>query len=432
MSTKIKRVSTGYSPREFQQYIHERVKRFSVIVAHRRFGKTHLAINHILHKGLTNPLKTPQYAYIAPLFGQAKRVAWQIFKQYALNIPGAYANEAELRIDIPRPAQGDFIRILLLGADNPDNLRGIYLDGAVLDEYADMNPSVWTRVIRPTLSDRIGWAMFIGTLKGENAFYKMYLRGKADPEWFAELFPASRTNVIPKEELESARKEMTEDDYSQEYECVVASIQGAIYGKEMQAARKEGRVRRVPFQPALPVRTFWDLGINDTTAIWFMQEVHGEYHAIDYMEDSGVALPEWVKRVKNTPYSIEEHILPHDAKARSFETGKTREETFRSLGLRVRVLPKIAIEDGIHAAKMIFARVYFDEEKCERGLEALSQYQRKWDEKNMIFSSAPLHNFASNGSDAFRYFALGTREERTMGRRNLQTVAESEYNLFTG
>jgi hypothetical protein len=191
-----KRITTGYEPRPLQAKLHLALTRFNVLVIHRRFGKTVFSINEMIDKGLRNPLKNPQYAYFAPFYGQAKRVAWDYLKDYTKNLPGVITNEADLRVEIPRPATGDKIRFMLLGADNPGAIRGIYLDGAILDEYAEMDPTVWGQVIRPTLSDRLGWAIFIGTPKGQNHFHEVYNKAQINDTWFTALYKATDTNII--------------------------------------------------------------------------------------------------------------------------------------------------------------------------------------------------------------------------------------------
>ena len=184
-------VTTGYSPRPLQAKIHRELKRFNVLVCHRRFGKTHLCLNEIIDRGLRCPHRNPQYSYVAPTYGQAKRVAWSILKEYVKDLPNLEINESELRIDIPRPHLGDHVRILLLGAENPGSVRGIYLDGVVLDEFAEMSPVIWSQVLRPALSDRLGWAIFIGTPKGTNAFYDLYRAAQENKEWYSAIFRAS-------------------------------------------------------------------------------------------------------------------------------------------------------------------------------------------------------------------------------------------------
>ena len=430
---KVERVSTGYVPRPLQAELHLKLKRFNVLVCHRRFGKTVFAINDKIDKALRNPLLNPQYAYFAPFYGQAKRVAWDYLKEYTKNIPGATANEADLRIDIPRPAMRDRIRFMLLGADNPGSIRGIYLDGATLDEYAEMDPLIWSQVIRPALADRKGWASFIGTPKGQNHFHDIYQKALTDPKWFTAIFRASETGIIDPEELAEARRAMSPEEFEQEFECsFTAALIGAYFGKEMEAAEKEKRVCKVPWDKSVPVDTFWDLGIGDTTAIWFMQQVGREYHAIDYVEDSGRDLAYFVSELRRRPYVYREHVLPHDAAARELGTGKTRQETLRDHGLeRTIIQPRQSLEDGIHAARMMLSKVWFDQEKCARGITALKNYERKWDAKNKIFSSKPHHNWASHGSDAFRIFALGSRDNSVrQNRRNLPRQALSSYDVL--
>jgi hypothetical protein len=189
-------------------------KRFGVVVCHRRFGKTYWAVNTLIHAALTTKKAEARFAYIAPFYKQSKQVAWDYFKQFTHMIPGLTYNEAELRLDMPNGA-----RIRLYGGDNPDTLRGIYLDGVVLDEVADMRPNVWGEVIRPTLTDRLGWAVFIGTPKGIDLFYEIYQKALIESDWFAKIYRADETGLIPSDELAAARREMTEQQYAQEFLC---------------------------------------------------------------------------------------------------------------------------------------------------------------------------------------------------------------------
>lgn len=159
---------------------HTRKERWACMVAHRRAGKTVACVNELIKGALTCTLPDPRFAYVAPYYAQAKDVAWQYLKQYTSVIPGMSANESELRVDLPGGR-----RIRLYGAENYDRMRGLYLDGVVLDEYADMDPRVWPQVIRPALSDRRGWAAFIGTPKGRNSFYDLFDAAGKSPEWFA-------------------------------------------------------------------------------------------------------------------------------------------------------------------------------------------------------------------------------------------------------
>jgi phage terminase large subunit len=210
------RIATGYAPRPLQRHVHRNLRRFNVLVCHRRFGKTVLAVNELVHQSLLCPLPAPRHAYLAPLRKQAKRVAWDYLKHYTARLPWRRVVEGELRIDLPGG------RCLFLdGADNPDALRGLYLDGVVLDEYGQMPAHAWREVVRPALADRQGTAIFIGTPKGRNAFHDLYSGAEAQSaelrsEWFAALFRASETGVVPAAELAAAWREMDDALFAQE------------------------------------------------------------------------------------------------------------------------------------------------------------------------------------------------------------------------
>lgn len=431
---ELRKISTGYHPRPLQERMHTQLARFNVIVCHRRFGKTVFSLNELIDRALRNDRKNPQYAYIAPTYGQAKRVAWDYLKDFTRNIPGVSYNESELRVEIARAGRGDKIKIWLLGAENPDTIRGIYLDGVVLDEFAEMNPVIWSSVVRPALSDREGWAIFIGTVKGRNHFYDIYHAAIQEENWFTALFRASETNVLPQVELDDAAASMSEEEYAQEYECDWgAALIGAYYGKQISALEKDGRITEVPYDPAVPVETWWDLGIGDTTAIWFTQKVGANYHVIDYLEMSGVGLDWYVKELQKQKYLYGDVFLPHDAAARDLSTGKTRIEVLRSLwpGRRIHVVPRQDVEDGINAARMILPKCYFDSAKTVDGIAALRSYQKKWDAKNKIYIDKPLHDWSSHAADAFRMFAIGNKYDRpSMEGRNLPRTANNSFNIF--
>jgi hypothetical protein len=220
-------VTIPYRPRPVQKVIHKGLEshRWNVCVAHRRMGKTVMMINHLIKSALRNRLLNPRYAYVAPFYQQAKQIAWDYLKFYTAGIPGVSCNESELRVDLPNGA-----RIKLYGADNPDAMRGLYLDGVVLDEYADMKPLIWTEVLRPTLSDREGFAVFIGTPKGLNQFYDIYQMGLYDEHWFASLHTVDDTGIISPEELASAiASGMTTSAVQQEFYCDFTASNEDVY-----------------------------------------------------------------------------------------------------------------------------------------------------------------------------------------------------------
>ena len=405
-------IKTGYAPRPLQAEIHQSLKRFNVLVCHRRFGKTVLCINELIDSALRCDRPMPRYAYIAPLYRQAKQAAWDYLKGYTQELPDRVPYDSELKIEMPNKG-----RIQLFGADNPDAIRGVYLDGVILDEYAQMPPKLWTEVIRPALSDRKGWAIFIGTPKGRNEFCRLYeyAQEDTDDEWFGALYRASETNVIDATELESARRVMSEEEYAQEYECSFeAAIMGAYYGKLMAQAERDGRITSVPHDAA-EVETWWDLGIGDATSIWFIQRVGKELRAIDFYESSGEGLAHYAKVLKDKSndlgYNYSVHLLPHDAEVRELGTGKSRREILVGLGIKPEIQRRESVQEGIEAVRTIIPMTWFDAEKCARGIEALRQYRKHFDEKRQAFSNHPLHDWTSHPADAFRTGARYRRAE---------------------
>jgi len=387
--------------------LHRRKKRFTVIVAHRRFGKTVLGISELLHAAARTDRKASRYAYLAPFQRQAKAVVWDMLKDQARAFKVARFHEGELRCDLENGA-----RISLYGGDDPDSLRGLYLDGVVLDEFQQMDPRLWSEVIRPALADRKGWALITGTPMGRNALWQLYERAKAAPGWAAALYRASETEALPAEELAAARAAMSEEEYAQEFECSFdAAIRGAYYGKLIAQAEAEKRIGRVPHEPSLLVHTAWDLGIGDATAIWFYQRHRREIRIIDYAEASGAGLDHYARLLQAKGYAYGEHVLPHDARVQELGSGKTRVETLTALGIRPRVLSAHRVEDGINAVRQLLPRCWFDAETCGRGLEALRNYRSEWDERRQAFRERPLHDWSSHAADAFRYLAMGLREE---------------------
>lgn len=377
-------------------------------VAHRRAGKTVAFINEAIKSALTCPLPNPRYGYVAPLLGQAKSVAWDYVKNYCSPIPGVKFNESELRADLPNGG-----RVRLFGADNYDALRGLYFDGVILDEFGDMDPRAWTEVIRPQLSDRNGWAAFAGTPRGKNKFYDLRNLAKSGEEgWALWELKASETHVLSADELADARNTLDEAAYQREYECSFdATIEGAYYAAEMTAVETSKRICRLPVEAIVKVDTAWDLGIDDATAIWFIQDVGQERRIIDYMEVSGEGLPSIVKRLEERGYRYGRHILPHDVEVRELGSGKSRKQTLEDMGLRnIDIIPAMEVADGINAVRLVLANCWFDGERCARGIEALKQYRREWDGKRQTWRERPLHDWSSHAADAFRYFALSRKQ----------------------
>lgn len=342
-----------------------------------------------------------RFAYIAPTYKMAKNISWDYLKHYSKDIPGIKTNESELRIDYPNGA-----RITLYGADNPDSLRGIKLRGVVFDEYSQQPSNIFGEIIRPTLADTRGYAIWIGTPKGKNEFYRLYKKAKGR-KWLRLLLETKDTNLIPQEELDDAREMMTPDEYEQEWNCSFeASIQGAYYADQIRKAREENRIGKVPYEMSLPVNTYWDLGVGDSTTIGFFQKLGAEERMIDYYEASGEGIKHYIDILEKKKYTYGIHTAPHDIEVRELGTGKSRKVVASALGLDFQVAPNLPIDDGINSVRMRFNKLWIDEEKCQKFIDAITQYHKEWDDKRGEFKNQPFHDWTSHAADMLRYWAV--------------------------
>tara|TARA_B110000285_G_scaffold95349_1_gene108763 strand:- start:142 stop:1434 length:1293 start_codon:yes stop_codon:yes gene_type:complete len=423
-----KQIIIPYSPRKPQQQIHDALDsfRYSVIIMHRRGGKSMAGINHMIKYAFTHTMPNIRMAYVAPTFRQAKSIAWDYIKQFTKEIPGIKYNETELRCDFPNGA-----RITLYGIDaNPDALRGNYYDLVVMDEVQLIDPDVFPKVILPALSDRKGKCLFIGTpLSTRNYLYDLYKKANADPAWYCKVFKASETGIIDKFELDQLKKNMTEEEYRQEFECdFSASISGTIYGKIIDKLDADGNITNISYDPGYPVHTAWDIGYSDSTCILFFQEIGRQIYVIDSLVQSGEGLPYFVKEVKNRDYVYGEHYAPHDIEQHDFSNGMTRREVAYQLGIRFKVASKLSVEEGIHMTSMLLSRSFFDQKQCEIVIDALRHYHRKWNVNNKLFSK-PVHDWSSHICDALRVAAVSLTEG-TKGKQAPQQKAENSYQVF--
>ena len=438
-----------YCPRPLQWRFHEERTRFCVLLCHRRFGKTVAAVNDLIRQALRSGREDWRAAYAAPFLGQAKAVAWDYCKSFAQAVPGTRFLESELTCVLPTGA-----RIRLLGTENANALRGLYLDDLVLDEPADMPRQVWTQVLRPMLADRQGRALFCGTPQGtDNLLYDVWQQAGADSTglWSRFRFPASETGYLPQAELKAARNGMDEAEYLQEFECsFAAAVRGAYYAPLIDAAEREGRVHPLPHAPELSVHTAWDLGMDDATAIWFFQvEPSGNWRILDYYEASGEGLAHYahVLAEKSHPqgattvdggmagrgFTYGLHIAPHDIRVRELGTGQSRWETAAQLGIRFATAPALPLADGIDAVRRHLPRFWFDAGACAPGLKALRAYRRRWRagaaQNSQGGGSGPLHDWASHAADALRYAVTGFRPLQDAGGPHR---ARTDYNVLGG
>lgn len=399
-----------YQPRSVFLPLHNRSKRWTVVVAHRRAGKTVAMCADLVIGALETALPKPQFAYLAPQRDQAKRVAWAYLKDLTKPFQTKQPNESELKITISNGHQGEST-IYVAGADNYDALRGMYFDGVVLDEVGQIRPSAWYTVLRPALSDRRGWAIFAGTPAGKNMFWNLREEARLNPDSHLLLeLPASKTGIIHPDELRDAKAQMTDDAYLVEYECSFdAAVPGAYYAKLVSDAYDQGRVGQHQVDPAFPVHLVADLGFTDSCSWWGWQETPDGYRVVEFMEDDNQPIAHYIDWVKARPYKVGQVWLPHDAKAKSLQTGKSIIEQFLGAGIRPSLVPEMSLQDGIEAARLVLPRCWFDESATYEGLEHLRAYMREWDERTQTYRNKPKHDQHSHASDSFRYLALAAR-----------------------
>ena len=418
-------VELDYCPRTVFEDFHDRKERWAVIVAHRRCGKTLGCILDLIYRAISEGKEDGRYAYVAPYYSQAKNIAWDYLQRYSQPVL-AKANQSELWVELVNGA-----RIRLFGADNPDALRGLYLDGIVLDEYADMRPRIWGEIIRPLLSDRLGWAVFIGTPKGHNGFWELYSAAVNKDDWYVKTLRASVTGLIPESELADAAKSMTQDQYLQEFECDFESaIVGAYYGKEMRLLTDQGRITQVAYDCMYKVNTAWDLGFTDSTSIFWYQVIHGEIRVLEHHSSNGQSIPFYTGLIQSKDYDYGIHWLPHDARAKTLSSGGKSiiEQLSAKIPLEsMKIVPNLSLQDGIQASRMALQRAWFDGDKCMEGIECLRQYQREYDEDKKVFRDRPRHDWTSHSADAFRYLSIAWREEEKVASKD-----DSIKGLFVG
>jgi phage terminase large subunit len=421
-------VTIPYTPRKAQAYIHENLDKFrySLLCCHRRFGKTVLCINHLIKSCMTSKNHQPRFAYIAPTYSQAKKIAYDYLVHFTKNIPGMKYNQTELRADFINGA-----RITLLSSENPDSLRGIYLDGCIIDETAQINSELINEVITPALSDRKGFMILVGTPKGmANLFYDYYQKAQADPKWFLHIAKASQTKIVDEDELAAALTVMGPQKYEQEFECsFIGNIQGSIYGDIISSLEDKKQITRVPVDPSYQVNVAWDLGFNDATSLIFFQQIGHMIHIVDFYENTNEPLPHYAEVIKEKDYVIGQNYGPHDLEQTEFGSGKTRREVAYQMGLRFKVAPRMQIEDGIHAVKMLLPRCLIDVDNCSKLINALRHYHRKFSDKERTYKIKPVHDWSSHAADALRTLATGITENK-FNQNKRQQVAETNYKVL--
>lgn len=393
-----------YDPRPQFVEFHNRGQRWASLNTHRRAGKTVTLINDLILGALECSLRRPQLAYIGPTFTQAKRVAWQYLKDYSERYWEKDPSESELKVHL----KGGRV-IYCLGSDKADSLRGMYLDGAVGDEYALWRPSVFSKVLRPALSDRNGWFVFASTPRGKNLFHEIHKQALADPDhYYALNLKASHSGILSQLELNMLRKDMDPDEYAQEYECSFdAALKGAIYSNEVNELFHDKRVLPRLYDANLPTHVVFDLGFTDATVATYWQETKdGWLDVVSCQATQGEDIMSHIDSLNQFTGELGDIWLPHDARARNLQTGLSMVEQFLENGLRPQVVPAHKVRDRIAATRRIFPKVRIAEEDTGDLVEALKNYRRKWSDELRMLLDKPEHDWSSDFADSFGYMAV--------------------------
>jgi len=414
-----------YTPRVYQTPVFtaldEGIRRIGC-VWHRRAGKDRTCWNALIREAWK---QVGTYFYVFPLLNQARKAVWQARGKDGVrfldHIPeqlrAADPKEVEMLIQL---ANGSNIQ--LLGSDNAAAYRGTNPLGVVFSEFAFSDPAVWD-TFRPILAENGGFAIFNSTPCGKNHYYDLYHKTEKNPRWRWTILTVNDTfredgitPVVTQEMIEEDRLSGMEEEFlNQEYFCSFTGTRvGSYYGKLVEQAEAEGRIGlNINYDPLLPVFTAWDIGTRDATTIWFYQKKGRAIYFIDYYEDSGEGIEYYIKHLYKLPYTYAKNYAPHDIKKRDFSSGKNALDVAASLTGKFNffeVVPKLKIEDGIQAVRSLFPRSHFNSIKCKRGLEALKDYHKKWDQDKRIFAAVPAHTWSSHGADSFRVFATSYEE----------------------
>lgn len=372
--------------------------------------------------GVTN-VHPARFAFMAPTRVRAKDIAWQYLKLYSKPIPGIKVSESELFVEYPNGG-----RVTIYGADG-DRGMGIYLDGIVFDECDEIPPSV-DDVIEPALSDRKGWTVHMGILRGRHNLHKRFEKYRGRPDHFQLKLRASDSGIIDEAELRGLKERMGDTAYAMQMEGDVnASLANAIYGHEMDCVRRENRIGPQAIEPTVPMDFFFDIGHalhGDDWSVWAAQLTNRDVILQKYFAKTG-KLPSYyadhcLKFAQDSGVTMGTVYLPHDG-SRTDRNGRTAKDDLQDAGIpRIKVVPRTPVLwDSINYLRSIFPRMYFDSRRCTEtwtlgdmempsGIDCLDYYTKKEDEQSGIITDVPIHNQYSHGADALRTLAEASRQ----------------------
>jgi hypothetical protein len=416
----------------------------AIAIWHRRAGKDEVALHWTMFAAQD---KTANYWHMLPEYAQARKAIWNAVNPHSGRrridevFPAEFrraTNEQEMLIKFRNGSTWQVV-----GSDSYNSLVGTPPYGVVMSEWATADPAAWA-YLAPILAENGGWAVFLTTPRGRNHAAKMYEMAKNEPGWFAEVQTYRDTGALTDAQIEAQRHEyrsifgdaLGDSLIEQEYLCSFNSaVLGSYWGREIAEAERAGRIRELSAEPGVPVHTVWDLGIGDSTAIFWWQAVANEIRVLDHYETHGEGLEHYAKLVHAKPWLRGADYVPHDARVRELGTGRTRIETMLALGLRPTLVPDHKLMDGINAARLTIPKCFFDSVRCRAALELLREYRAEYDDRTRVFRDGPKHDYTSHTADAFRYLAMAWREmappprrERTIREMTLNELFEAERN----
>lgn len=448
--------ANGWRPRDYQMSawaaLESGCKRLAIAWP-RRHGKDEVALHWAAVSAMTRP---GSYWHMLPEAAQSRKAIWDAINPHTgrRRIDDAFPPE----IRETTREQDMFIRFKngstwqVVGSDNYNSLVGSPPVGVVFSEYAMADPNAWA-FLRPILAENGGWAMFISTPRGRNHFARLIEYARKDPAWFGQVLTVEDTKAIPMATIDRERKELRMERGDKEAEAIIrqeyycdfdADVPGAYYGDAISRAEQEGRVAGFPHIVGQPVGTAWDIGIGDSTVIWFYQFIGHKIRIINVLEGSGVGLEWYAKKLLAMDYVYGDHIWPHDGAVKEWGSGKSRLETAAGYGLRPRILEADTVDDGIQAVRQMLPTVEWNyspdpfpgetpEEaraRMVRALDAIRQYRREYDDRLQKFKDRPLHDWTSHYADALRYLAKGRRPFRGTTARYRTGAAIADYNVL--
>lgn len=420
-------VPCGFQPRDYQLPLFQGLdsgKRRAFLVWPRQIGKDTSCWAFMCKEAAK---VAGNYFYVFPTKEDARRALWEKTVDGGSKLLSYLPEELLVRKSnmemVLELNNNSTIRIVGLDK-NPEAIRGITPQGVVFSEFAFSDPDAYKALI-PALRREGSWIVINSTPNGRNHFYDMYEGVKKNADWVVSNYQAlwpDKPNYIHVEGPDYfdqlvSEGIMTWEDIEREYGCSFATgMKGSYYIDQIEQAKKDERIGDFPHDGYMSVDTFWDLGVDDSTAVWFRQVKQDKIKFINYYENSGKDLRHYVSMLAETGYRYRTHFLPHDADHRNVQTGKTSADIFQDLldayqvSGEVEVLKKCPVQDGINAVRSRFSRYCFDENNCHLGLKHIEGYHRKWDRHRKVFIQQPVHDSSSHAADALRMEGIADDE----------------------